>query len=1061
MQPYRMPSRAPSVASQSTMPLTSVTDDDDEAYSLQPLSVSFRESDIEAEFRLFQVGASLHNYRVTNLLLFGGLVVWTALHPEGDRLLLTAGLAVLHLLQFGVSFVRRLLDVVFLRHYTVVGLLHLLPIHVFLLLLFRDTVASAQDADTMELQLQLFSVIYCALIPHISFVTQNTVALLLAVFVMIVIVPLHTLANPLSSSEQRNVETLLAAAVLTAFLLSHGRQRSLRITFGLVRRLQQDNIRISFKSNSRRSMVDTSERLFTRLIRRSKSSRRIAAEKGQFPWLVSPSNIEFVHLLGRGGYGEVWHGVWNDSNVAIKKLHGHGGSPETFISEISLCYNLRHPNIVLFMGACLEPNNFLLITELMDSSLSHILHDSHDYPLPIDLRYSLMAQASQGMSYLHSIDPPVHHRDLSTGNILVDSKWNAKISDFGLSRTAVPDKFSGSNTGEYTVGTLCYAAPEVIQMQTYSAKSDIYSFGMILYEVLSRQIPFRELVGRHVSPFAIVFHVCKKRVRPEIADETWTSIAKTPQTDRYVDLMRQCWEHEPELRPDFRSVKIALDTIVQQLFSDSQAAFSERLPVPTPANVAAVPPFDPTGAVVIDLPQIERLWDIDTALASASLRIVNRCIAIGVTRFNGAKVDGGPVRVVCVFPSPRLAIRFAVALQQDLVVAEWPTILHNFPGFRFLRGHEDRILFAGVVPSIGTASGAIARDKVLRSPAYHTAKEACAMAAHGEILVAETMAKALNGASPSAEPLTIEAFAEGVYRVSVPSLEERLGVKRWPRATIGQGVSGSSATEVETRDFMIPAEDLLPAEVIGQGDLGVVWLAEYRGSPVALKRLPRTSFSDDTMASFFEEIFDMRAVVHPNVVRVFGACVQPSEIALVLELAECTWNDYCNPELPLRVKIQGLRDGAKGLQFLHNLNLVHSNLRSSNVLVMSKDPLCVKLTDYGLNAIRFETATTRSLVNVTWLAPEVLDGDDFSPASDSYSFGVLIWESLTQPGTRFKDRPPYELALDVVSGLRAPPPDGVLEAIILVMRSCWAEHPKGRPDSAKLVAALDEIVLIV
>ncbi|KAF7134316.1 hypothetical protein RHSIM_Rhsim08G0157600 [Rhododendron simsii] len=212
-------------------------------------------------------------------------------------------------------------------------------------------------------------------------------------------------------------------------------------------------------------------------------------------------------LLGEGGFGCVYKG-WLDEQaltaakpgcgiaVAVKKLKpkGYQGHKE-WLSEVDHLGQLHHPNLVKLIGYCLEDDNRLLVYEFMArGSLENHLFKRSVQPLPWETRVKVAIDAARGLSFLHNSESQVIYRDLKASNILLDSEFNAKLSDFGLAKAGP----TGDQTHVSTqvMGTHGYAAPEYIATGRLTAKCDVYSFGVVLLELLSgRPAVDKEKVG--------------------------------------------------------------------------------------------------------------------------------------------------------------------------------------------------------------------------------------------------------------------------------------------------------------------------------------------------------------------------------------------------------------------------------------------------------------------------------------------------------------------------------------------------------------------------------------
>jgi len=233
----------------------------------------------------------------------------------------------------------------------------------------------------------------------------------------------------------------------------------------------------------------------------------------------------------------VYKGFWRGTEVAVKKIHATLNEKDLkeFRSEIVMMTKLRHPNIVLFMGASTKPPTFAIITELLKrGSLWNVLHDKN-IQLSWDRTLSMAIDAAKGMCYLHLHKPLIMHRDLKSPNFLVDENFNLKVCDFGF--TMIKDPAIEARTH---CGTPQWMAPEILRYQDYNEKADIYSFGIVLWELVTRQVPYKNMGQTEISR-----KVMNENLRPKIP----TGIPK-----EYCQLMEQCWDDEPVKRPIFEEI---------------------------------------------------------------------------------------------------------------------------------------------------------------------------------------------------------------------------------------------------------------------------------------------------------------------------------------------------------------------------------------------------------------------------------------------------------------------------------------------------------------------------
>jgi len=203
--------------------------------------------------------------------------------------------------------------------------------------------------------------------------------------------------------------------------------------------------------------------------------------------------------------------------------------------------NLRHPNVLIFLGVCTEVPDICIVCEYMErGSLYDILHDSH-YLISDEHIRKFCMDTAKGMSYLHQ--ERIIHRDLKSHNLLVDQFWKCKVSDFGLSRR-IEDELSGTMTA---CGTPCWTAPEVLNNEKYGEKADVYSFAICLWEMCTREEPYH---GR--PPFRVVVAVATEGLRPTIPDDCNVF---------YRTLMTNCWSAYPDERPSFDEILDELEMV--------------------------------------------------------------------------------------------------------------------------------------------------------------------------------------------------------------------------------------------------------------------------------------------------------------------------------------------------------------------------------------------------------------------------------------------------------------------------------------------------------------------
>ncbi|KAG6675836.1 hypothetical protein I3842_15G124600 [Carya illinoinensis] len=271
---------------------------------------------------------------------------------------------------------------------------------------------------------------------------------------------------------------------------------------------------------------------------------------------ISWEEITLGERIGLGSYGEVYRGDWHRTEVAVKRFLDqdiYGQALEEFKSEVLLMKRLRHPNVVLFMGAVTRPPNLSIVTEFLPrGSLYRLIHRPNNQ-LDERRRLRMALDTARGMNYLHNCSPVIVHRDLKSPNLLVDKNWVVKVCDFGLSRM----KNSTYLSSRSTAGTAEWMAPEVLRNEPANEKCDVYSFGVILWELSTLQQPWGGM-----NPMQVVGAVGFQHRRLDIPNDMDPTIA---------DIIQKCWQTDPKLRPTFAEIMAALKPL-QKPITGSQVS---------------------------------------------------------------------------------------------------------------------------------------------------------------------------------------------------------------------------------------------------------------------------------------------------------------------------------------------------------------------------------------------------------------------------------------------------------------------------------------------------------
>nr|XP_045000629.1 receptor-interacting serine/threonine-protein kinase 2 isoform X1 [Jaculus jaculus] len=274
-----------------------------------------------------------------------------------------------------------------------------------------------------------------------------------------------------------------------------------------------------------------------------------------------------LRYLSRGASGTVSaarHADWR-IQVAVKHLHIHtpllDSERNDILREAEILHKARFSYILPILGICNEPEFLGIVTEYMpNGSLNELLHRKTEYPdVAWSLRFRILHEIALGVNYLHNMNPPLLHHDLKTQNILLDNEFHVKIADFGLSKWRMMSlSQSRSSKSAPEGGTIIYMPPENYepgQKSRASVKHDIYSYAVIMWEVLSRKQPFQEVT----NPLQIMYSVSQGH-RPDTNEENLPF--DIPHRTLMISLIQSGWAQNPDERPSFLKCLIELEPVL-------------------------------------------------------------------------------------------------------------------------------------------------------------------------------------------------------------------------------------------------------------------------------------------------------------------------------------------------------------------------------------------------------------------------------------------------------------------------------------------------------------------
>ena len=263
-------------------------------------------------------------------------------------------------------------------------------------------------------------------------------------------------------------------------------------------------------------------------------------------WRINHRDLFVGELIGRGSYCDVFKVRFRAIDVAVKQFqlgereegNNNNGDATEFVNEVEILSKSHHPNVVQMIGVCIQAPHYSLVMEYLENGNLYDFIERSAAKVDMALKLQFARDIAAGMNSLHCRG--IIHRDLKSSNVLVDRNFRLKVGDFGLSRLKEGDRTMT------LVGSPMWTAPEVICGTRYAESADVYSYGIILWEIMTLQHPFANANLHHILAQVPL------GLRPAIPP----SFPKP-----WVELMSSCWATAPADRPSFEQILNSLDSM--------------------------------------------------------------------------------------------------------------------------------------------------------------------------------------------------------------------------------------------------------------------------------------------------------------------------------------------------------------------------------------------------------------------------------------------------------------------------------------------------------------------
>ncbi|KAG6975352.1 hypothetical protein JG688_00002483 [Phytophthora aleatoria] len=807
-------------------------------------------------------------------------------------------------------------------------------------------------------------------------------------------------------------------------------------------------------------------------------------------------SLVFDSAISKGASGEVWVCEYNGQKVAVKRLlqrkKQKAESVQTFAKEIELSASLVHPSIVEFIGVAWNSlDNLVMALEFLPTgSLKDFLEkNSTDLSWARDKIYIAIGIA-RALVYLHARTPPLIHRDLKSSNILLTDSLEPKIIDFGVSRGLIDLTMTGG------VGTPYWTAPEILEGKHYTEKADIYSLGVVLSELDT--VRSLESTSSSILPSddSFVFD----GTNSDIARQLYIRHNKGDVGDQvnFTSIPEAIAARLDQFNIKFND----LPGLVQRaVLWDSGFAISptnEAVQIRTINNFTmaelAVPKDEVSGAdcTFKNCSQPNGVTAHYTQYCTGDQMLsVSRCVVdifedkdavnyLGAMWSRGGDPDMAPLIRLrehsWTDPSSNMSYSvYAVHTVPRNLAATWDQC------------RPDKEYASLAVPCYRSDKITVEMDEALTTPqgtAWVTTwldDEFAEKSGQGLgtlvlvlIIVGGVLALGLFGLgwycccrrakrreekpALGADDFDVESPVYMTPELAKPPTASSGRLTQQSSVFSQSSIDFESAGSNRTLEILlnsphlqgrrIPYESVTFKNTLSKGVNGEVWVCEYNGYMVAVKRLLQGNQKAETVQAFAEEIELSASLVHPSIVEFIGVAWNSlNNLVMVLEFfPRGNLQNYLHKNSDLlswaRDKIQMAVAIAHALQYLHDRSspIIHRDLKSNNILLTEK--LKPKLIDFGVSRRLVELTMTAGIGTPYWTAPEILEGKRYTEQADIYSFGVVLseldtgkipyYDALTEGGGKAK---PFQILQDVVDGFALALPSSMAQGHTISLRS--------------------------
>ena len=742
------------------------------------------------------------------------------------------------------------------------------------------------------------------------------------------------------------------------------------------------------------------------------------------PYKLAHSKLHFTsEVLGHGSYATVLKLNYMGLKCAGKKIHevlvmeeNTTYTVQRFQEECKLLSQIRHPNVVQFLGVCFQDGEAkvpILVMEYLALNLTNCIEKYK--MLPNEISYSILHDVALGLYYLHSHSPdPIIHRDLSSNNILLTTHMTAKISDLGMARLA---NTSHEKAKEMTItpGTPIFMPPEtMLQNPVYDVGVDRFSYGIVMLHVLSGMWP-----EPHTQPICTIGNILEPVSEAARRDHL---IQKIGRDHPLMELILKCIDNDPKERASAK---------------DMVEKVAEMIPVSIDNQLEMLKCLEDNEKQK----NVSKRSKQDKVLVAEEVkRELQSCKRTVEERMKESlEINGLQERVTNLRKGNDNIC--AENSDLDLKVRKYNELLHNT--YAILQETQQNISDFGVFNQ-QSETLQFHFSLTFPPPSSHSPPHHIPPTTHFPLSppIDGNLHKKVEGnAHDHRRHLTQN------YMTKIAKDSETLDIDHCDKS--------------ESAMMQVSYEQLIHVQKLGSGHTSDVWEGKLNESTsVAIKEL---KFGTITISEFLQQAVIMNKICHSNVLKLCAVHIK-EPVCIITELMKTTLLHHLQfnaKSLEFSILINISIQIANGMAYLEKEKCIHRDLAARNVLV--GESLTCKIAGFELAEIVEDDvvkADSNFKFPIKWTACETFTSypHESSTKSDVWSFGVLFWEIITCGCLPYPGMTNAQVQEEIVKGYRMPSPSGNPDNFYTIMLKCWRENMAERPSFEALCDQLKELL---